>query len=55
MRKSDINSGVSITVSVIEDDSSARHILCDWIRRADDIVACYVADTTATYDCIRCR
>jgi len=26
---------VSISVSIIEDDSQARKILCDWIRRAD--------------------
>jgi DNA-binding NarL/FixJ family response regulator len=26
---------VSISVSIIEDDSQARHILCDWIRRTE--------------------
>jgi DNA-binding NarL/FixJ family response regulator len=35
-RKPDMMKGVvSISVSIIEDDSQARHILCDWIRRAE--------------------
>src|SRR5256885_66817 len=34
-RKSDNQPVVSIAVSIIEDDSQARQILSDWIRRAD--------------------